>query len=127
MNDSTLSDAVPFVVPVATGLIAWIASDARSKARAEATEKELAALSAEGVALAGRVSAVEVALARCEADRSETHRALSRLDDSKASKDVVDGLGKQIATLREDMDKRFDRLERLLSARLDTGEHKAVR
>ena len=40
---------------------------------------------------------------------------------------MVDGLGKQIATLREDMDKRFDRLERLLSARLDTGEHKAVR
>ncbi len=130
MTDLSTADFLSVAIPVGTAFIAWIASDARSKARAEAADKELAAVKTENMALAGRVSALEVGLARCEADRSETHRSLDRLDDGKASKDVVDGLGKQIATLRDDMDKRFDRLERLLQSALrppKTGEFEAVR
>ena len=65
-------------------------------------------------ALTAGVTALNLSVARSEQDRIEIHRTMQRIDESKASKEMVDAFRGEFATLRGDIDKRFDKLERLL-------------
>ena len=51
-------------------------------------------------------------------DRLDLRRQIERLDAEKASKDVVESFRQEIGTLRNDMDKRFDRIEQLIVTKL---------
>jgi hypothetical protein len=102
----------------AAAIIAWLIADAKSKSRIAFVEERLASVKTVIDTVAadsqGRISAIEVSLARSEQDRYELRRSLDRLDQSKASKEVSDIFSGQLASLRLDMDKRFDRIERIL-------------
>lgn len=68
------------------------------------------------VSISGSFVAWLMADARSKAKISFLEKQIDRIDASKASKDVVDGLRTEIATLRTDMEKRFDKLERMLES-----------
>lgn len=64
-----------------------------------------------------RVNAIEITHARSEQDAVELRRMIDRIDNTKASKEVVDGFRTEVSGLRADMDKRFDRIERLIEGK----------
>ena len=113
---------------------AWITADARGRARLASAEEKLtqakadhiadvAALASKDVAFDSRIGMLEVQMARTIQDREDLHRSVTRLEDTKASREAVEGIRAELATFRGDMDKRFDRLERLLtSARFTDGQ-----
>ena len=116
-----MNESLPLVVSLGVSVIAWIIADARSKSRVAYIDDRVMILERESGLLQQARNELEIKLARSEQDRQEIHRGLERLDDSKASKEVVEGFRGEMATLRVDMDKRFDRLERILTDRFKLG------
>lgn len=104
------------------GIVAWLVADAMAKTRSRIMEEQLKnhqkSKDGEISSLQVRMGSLEIKMARSEQDRAELHRMNDRLDASKASKEVVDGIRTDITSLRQDMDKRFDKLERLLEYKM---------
>ncbi len=94
-------------IAVISALVSWLISDSASKARAEILLKNYDLLMA-------RNGAMEINLAKSEQDRMEIHSSLLRLDDTKASKELLDASGKQMERFMLEMDRRFDKLEKLM-------------
>ena len=117
----TGTQALPIVVAIIAPIISWILADARSKARALFMEERVATLKQDSQREMDngglRLNTLEIKLARSEQDRIEIHKSVERIDTQKASKEVVDGFRSEIATLRQDIDKRFDKLERILEGK----------
>ena len=67
-----------------------------------------------------RLATIEIQNARSDQERIDIHKAIERLDVTKASKDRVDSVVNEITNLKADMDKRFDRIESLLGQRRST-------
>jgi len=121
--DSMAFDLPPFEATVAllsvgSSAVGWLISDARSKGRIAYIEEKTEATGKNhdsSLQLHGtRLSEIEINCARSDQERAEIHRMIERLDASKASKEVVDGFRSEVANLRIDMDRRFDRIERLI-------------
>lgn len=97
---------------------AWLIADSKSKSRVIFLEEKLNAMKQttdQAIAASQeKISSLEVRIARSEGDRQEIHRLIEKLDSSKASKEAVDSFRNEVGILRVDMDKRFDRLERLI-------------
>jgi len=101
-----------------TTALAWLWGDAKSKARAQFTEEKLKVLNEKYEAMnkdySERVNSLEQSLVKTEQIGKEVHSALQRLDDSKASKEIVGTFKDDIQLIRNDIDKRFDKLERMI-------------
>lgn len=119
MNDQIIP-LIALGVSVLLPLIGWLVSDSKAKAREGFLEERVTALKQDvesgNAALVVRTSALEVALARSQQDREEIHRAIERIDDQKASRETVDGFRADLTAIKADMDKRFDKLERMIEA-----------
>ena len=110
------------VFPVLAGAIGsfflWILADTRSKARLVFVEEKMASdRQKQDILMAAvleKANHTEIRIAQSEQDRMEIHRSLDRLDAVKASKEVVDGIRSDINSFKAEMDKRFDKLERIL-------------
>ena len=102
-------------------VISWLIADARSKTRSAFMEERLGALASRAESSTAahdtRINDLELNAARSAQDRLDIRRVTDRLDASKASKELVDGFRSEIQSIRADMDKRFDRLERILERR----------
>lgn len=111
-------DIISSSIAVVGSITAWLLADARSKARIEFIEEKVNGVKSTLEIVAGtsqqRISSVELFQARSEQDRVEIHSNLVRLENGKASKDLVDSLRSDVNNLKLDMDKRFDRLERII-------------
>jgi hypothetical protein len=112
------SNIIAIVVSVGISLAVWLVADARSKARVAFIDEEFSKLQrihAQSQSEFHRtVGEMQIKLGKSEQDRAEIHKQIERIDNVKASKEVVDGFKNEMHILRADMDKRFDRLERLL-------------
>lgn len=103
-------------------IIAWFVADTKFKVRIETLEERVNV--ARGLAESLQSSAQDkfdtilLQNATSAADRADIHRQIDKLDSTKASKEVVDSFKQEITVLRLEMDKRFDRLDRLLEYKL---------
>ena len=113
------------VSTIAGSVVAWLMADTRSKTRWAYTEEKVAAIrQAQDHTVAvqqERISALEIKNARSDQDREGLGKSIERLEATKASKEVVDAFRSEVSSLRQDMDKRFDRIERILETKTSTS------
>jgi len=112
MDNGTAVSIAALLVAICGAVLSWLLSDARTKTRLEGA---YAVINEQAKAIEknhGGIRELELQGARSQQDRLEMHRQL----EGKASRESVDGFRSELTTLRIDMDKRFDRLERLLEA-----------
>ena len=106
------------LITVILAIIGWVAADARSKAQGESHQEGISHLTAQHTLLLERLSNVEGSVRRAEQDRNEIlrviERAESRLEATKASREVVDSIKADITSLKQELSSRFDRMETLL-------------
>lgn len=115
MNDSVIQIIVGLVLAGLTGVASILFADQKAKGRLEGQMEK-------HVDNTKRLDSIE------EQERSNIgeHAALKttvqwlatqieRIDEQKASKEVVDGFRREVSELKFDMDKRFDKLERLIT------------
>lgn len=128
MSLEILLSATGIAVGLIGSLCAWLVGDARAKARSEITNERVSAMSTSSAAthsdVQNKLTALEVRLARSEQDSVDIHRSLEKLDTTKASRDSVEPLRAALNQLREDIDRRFDRIESLISAIVHRGDGK---
>jgi|FreactTroBogLake_1042271.scaffolds.fasta_scaffold06398_2 hypothetical protein len=92
-------------------IIAWFVADAASKARSEVALKQLEMV-------VNKNSYLELQMARSEQDRKELHASCERLEATKASKEMADANTKQLERFMEEIDRRFDRLEKIIAEKI---------
>lgn len=113
-----ISEYLAAIISVLGSVLAWIIADAKSKSRISYIEEKVLGIKNYQDEISKehsvKLSENDIQIAKIEQENAEIHRGLDRLDGSKASKEVVDGFRNEITTLRIDMDKRFDRIERML-------------
>jgi hypothetical protein len=119
-------------VLVAIGsLVAWLIGDARSRGRDDALLAEVTDLKKEKGAMAAvatlaavqqtqaqTLASLQVELAKSQQDRASIHAEIARVDNQKASREAVDGFRAAIVDMKAEMDRRFDRLDDKLEARV---------
>jgi len=103
------------LISIACSVIAWFASDIKSKARQGFIEEKLKFTHNQLEDAQALVDQLNIKAAQTETAHEEIFRAIHRLNDEKASREVVESFRNEIHTLRVDIDKRFDRIERLLT------------
>jgi len=103
---------------MATTLLAWLWGDAKSKARAQFLEEKVKILTTRYETMykeySDSKSNLEQRLATNEQVNKEMHNNVEKLDDTKASKEMVQLFKEDIQLIRTDIDKRFDKLERMI-------------
>jgi biopolymer transport protein ExbB/TolQ len=109
---------VTVVIAVGSAILSWFVSDVRSKSRLAYVEEKFNAFYNTMSANYEKIAEHDIKFAKSEQDRAEIHRSMERIDNQKASKEVVDGFRAEISNLRADMDRRFDRIERLLEGKM---------
>lgn len=114
----TMDTVISAVSGLGAGFLGWLMADSKNKGRVSAvierTDTAIGAIEKSATHSQERISALEINMARSDQSRIDIYRVLERLDATKASKEVVDSFRIEITSLRTDMDKRFDRIERLL-------------
>lgn len=117
-----MEQLIPIIVSTAitafAAFLSWYHADTQSKARAIINEEKVSALERkhdkDEEAMDKRVTELERSTVQITSENHSITKEIERLDLTKASKDVVDNFKNEIITLKTDMDKRFDRIERLL-------------
>ena len=89
----------------------WLLADARGKGRSDALEAVAAERQRAAEAIAGKVGVLEVQLGMSKQAWEEVHRGLDRIDAQKASREAVDGVRTEIASLRQHIDTRLESLQ----------------
>lgn len=130
--EKALLDSLDTLLGVGGAALAWLLADARSKARLQYGEERMTKLEAKlekGLDLLAmqnercdsehsetveRVAAAEVRLAKFDQSQTETIRSIDKLEAGKASKELLEALRIEIQQVKLDIDKRFDKLERIL-------------
>jgi hypothetical protein len=111
MSTVEIVTSIAAVFAIALAIVSWVVGDTKAKTTAASTDALVSAMQAQFQA---HVVAYEGAKAESKSDRENLHREVERLRAEKASKEVLDGLREDFKALRDDMDKRFDRLETLV-------------
>lgn len=113
-----VSSGVAVLIAIGGGFLSWYHNDTQSKVRFEFVKDTVKKLEEKHdvdiESYDERISNLEKENISSMADRQEIHRDLVRLENTKASKEVADNFRSDIIILRQDIDKRFDRIERLL-------------
>lgn len=65
-----------------------------------------------------KLSYITIQNARSEQDRAELHHQVDKLEVTKANKEAVESFKAEVARLSSEMDKRFDRLDRLMEYKI---------
>lgn len=124
MNDSLLQIVVGLVLAGITGLASILYADQKVKGRLEGqVEKQKGSdQRISDIEDQERVNIGEHSALKTTVQWLATQ--IERIDEQKASKEVVDGFRREVSELKFDMDKRFDKLERLITrlAGKDDGE-----
>ncbi len=111
-------ELLAIIIGIMGSILAWLLSDSRSKSRVMFLDEKLDKLRLNHEDLDGftrtHVSDIEIAAAKSAQERSEIFRSIERLEHSKASREIVEGIRQEISLFKVDMDKRFDRLEKLI-------------
>jgi hypothetical protein len=97
---------------------AWLLADAKFKARILTLEEKIVSGESFQTAFQTKLDVMTIQSAASIADRVELHRQVDKLDSTKASKEMVEAFKQEITILRMEMDKRFDRLDRLMEYKL---------
>lgn len=114
MSTETIVGASALVLSILAPVVVWLLNDTRSKTRLLFVETRLTASDVLCTANQTRIAALEIAQAESTQDRAALHAEITKIDATKASKESLDGFAREVAALRGDMDKRFDKLERIL-------------
>lgn len=114
MSTETILGSAALVLSILAPIVIWLLNDTRSKTRLLFLEARLSASDALCGANQTRIAALEIAQAESTQDRAALHGEINKIDATKASKESLDGFAREVAALRGDMDKRFDKLERML-------------
>lgn len=116
--DSALELLVAYIGPMIVAGLGWLLTDTRAKAKIsfleptiEKTKNDLTSFQHEHQL---QLKGMELKQAESYQERQELRRLIERLEETKASREAVDGFRNEINILRVDMDKRFDRLEKML-------------
>ena len=88
--------------------------DAKSKARINFQDERIATLSTSVKENFLSINTLESRLSRSEKDREELHNRMDRIDQTKASKELLDAFNGNLVQLRNEIDRRFDKLEKML-------------
>jgi hypothetical protein len=115
-----LTQWAAIIVTVLGGIIAWLLADARSKARLTYADERINGFMVQLNDATTRINVLETEMATSKQDRADLHRGEQRLEDTKASRDVVDGIKGDIQVLRNELSNRFDRVERLIELKSTT-------
>jgi hypothetical protein len=117
-----LNNYWPPLLALIGAIVAWLIADSSFKTRILALEEKVSSnkISIDNhTALSqAKFEAIAVQNTASIQDRAELHRITDRLESSKASKEVVEGFKQEVTILRLEMDKRFDRLDRLMEYKL---------
>ena len=118
MIDSSVATLIVGGAGMLTTALAWLWGDAKSKARAQFMEEKLKLLNEKYDSMeknySDRLNSLEQNLVKTEQIGKEVNSYLQRLDDSKASKEIVGTFKDDIQIIRADIDRRFDKLERMI-------------
>lgn len=116
--DSSTATLIVGGAGMITTILAWLWSDAKSKARATFLEEKVKVLTTKYETMfkdySDSKSSLEQRLATNEQVNKEIHNTVEKLDDNKASKEMVQLFKEDIQLIRQDIDKRFDKLERMI-------------
>ncbi len=116
MNADLTISIIAVSTSILVSLISGLIADTRSKTRVQVMTEKINPLES-------NLSESLLKIARLEQTIQEFTRVIDRLDNTKASREVVDGIKNDISIFRIDMDKRFDRLERLIQENLKQIKH----
>lgn len=101
-----------------TTVLAWLWGDAKNKARTQFLEEKVKVLTNKYDAMykeySDSKSSMEQRLATGEQVSKQIHENVDKLDDNKASKEMVGMFKDDIQLIRQDIDRRFDKLERMI-------------
>lgn len=111
-------DLISSMVAGTSATISWLLSDARSKARIAYVETRLNHLETNLEKAVEELTKSNLKIASGDQERLDFQRQLARLDSMKASRDLVDSIKTDLTNFRTDIDKRFDRIERLLEGKI---------
>jgi len=96
-------------------ILGWLNTISTTKQRVEELEQKLVKVNDvatnTGQDLLTRVRTIESDGTRCDENRKNLHIAIDRLEERKASKELVDTLRSDVYNLSASMDKGFEKLE----------------
>lgn len=119
---SILIGAGTLIVTLISIYTAWIKSDTAGKTKALVFEDKLNEMKSfyenKSKEVDDSIKSLQLTSAKQEQESIGFLRLIDKLDESKASKEIVDSFKNESATLRADIDKRFDRIERILENKL---------
>ena len=94
--------------------ISWLLADQKAKVRSAATDRQVEILMARQHEIVDASHHVLVRVTKNEQRLVATAENLLRLEHDKASRDTVAAIQQDLSGLRQQMDMRFDRIERLI-------------
>ena len=102
------------LIGVMSALMAWKDADSRSQERQAALRSKVEEIRIDmersADASIARITNLEILFAESKSDRVSLHQELER----KASKEAADGILREVAQLRTQMDQGFQRLEQVI-------------
>ena len=113
-NSGTTGVIISSCVGLGGAILSWLLADARSKTRSEDNAERMKTLEAEVEEGKHKIGLLEVSQGRSDQANAEIHRSITRLDDSKASKEMVQNFKDEINLMRNDMKSGFNKLESLV-------------
>lgn len=115
MNSSWVSILISVVAILSSAALAWIIAVVVMRQRVTEAEQKLTAIKTDIAALFIAVNTIQSENARCDQSRKTMDIAILRLDEVKASKEMVDLFRNDLHNLTISVDKRFDKIEELLN------------
>lgn len=118
MSNELVGAIATIAFSAVAAVVSWVMSVAQSNVKVEYLEDKLKHMKngneKQEDEVYNAMQDLSIRLAKGEIERAELTRSIERLEAAKASKDTVENFKHEFAILRSDMDKRFDRIERLL-------------
>jgi len=120
-SSGLIGTIIASTIGIGGAIISWLMGDARSKTRLVFAEERMKLIETQLDASSKLHNEAQIAEARSAQDRLEIHRSVDRLDESKASKEMVQNFKEEINLMRADMKAGFGKLESLVLGRWGNG------
>lgn len=115
MNSSWVSIIISLAAILLSAALTWIVTVVLTRQRVTEAEQKLNGMKADIVTLFNHVNAIQSENARCDQSRKTMDIAILRLDEVKASKEMLDSLRSDIHNMDASFSKRFDKVEDMLN------------
>lgn len=107
------------LLPLATGILSWAITVAVMRQRVNELEQKFIKMGIDfGLSSKNaldRITAIEHDSARCDESRKGMESSIIKLDERKASKEMVDLFRSDLYNLSMSVEKRFDKIEDMLT------------